>query len=229
MVRKLRSYSCVSQPETKNKNLTEQNKLKPAHNLFFRKTACSCSSVTSLVRLLAIPWTTKHQASLFFTISQSLLKLMSIDSVMPSNHLIPSFSVAPFCSCPGSFPASEPFPVSRLFTSGGQSIGGSASASSEHSGLIFFSIDLFALLTVQGTLKSLLHHHSSKRPILQCSTFFMVQLSHSNMTTERLLILISYSHDSHFDPKQESLVQLLLPRQPGEDLCKFLVKKLPSL
>ena len=91
--------------------------------------------------------------------------------------------------------------MSQLFTSGGQSTGGSASASNEYSGLISFSIDLFDLLIVQGTLKSLLQHHSSKTPVLQCSTFFMVQLSHSNMTTEKLLILISHSHDPHFDPK----------------------------
>ena len=78
------------------------------------------------VRLFVTPWTAAHQASLSFTISQSLLKLMSFESVMPSNHLI---LVIPFSSCPQSFPESGFFPVSQLFTSGGQGIRASASAS----------------------------------------------------------------------------------------------------
>ena len=87
----------------------------------------------------------------------------------------------PFSSRLQSFPASGSFPVSQLFPSGGQSIGGSASAvspSNEYSGLISFRIDWFDLLAVQGTLKSLLQHHSSKATILPRSAFFMVQLSH---------------------------------------------------
>ena len=93
-----------------------------------------------------------------------------------------SFSVTPFSFCPQSFPPSESFPMSHLFASGGQSIGSSALASSGHSGLISFRMDWFDLLAVQGTLKSLLQHHSSKASVLQCSDFFMVQLSHPYMT-----------------------------------------------
>ena len=87
------------------------------------------------------------------------LKLMSIESVMPSNCLI---LWAPFSSCPQYFPAWGSFPMSRLFASSGRSIGASASASSEYSGLVFFRIDWFDLLGVQGTLRSLLQYYSSK-------------------------------------------------------------------
>ena len=103
------------------------------------------------------PWTAALQASLFFTISQSLLKFMSIKSLMISNHLI---LCAIFSFCLQSFPASGSFPVNRLFTSCGQSIGFSfsISPSNEYSGLISFKIDWFDLLAVQGTLKNLLQH-----------------------------------------------------------------------
>ena len=110
---------------------------------------------------------------------------MSIESVMPSNHII---FCCPFSSCLQSFPASGPFPMSQFFTSGGQSIGSfnfSISPSNEYSGLISFRIDWFDLLTVQGTLKSLFQQHSSKASILWCSAFFMVQLSYPLMTTEK--------------------------------------------
>ena len=142
------------------------------------------SSVQSLshVRLSATPWTAARQPSLSFTISRSLLKLMSIESVMPSNHLI-------LC-CPLLLPSI--FPSIKVFSSESDfcirwpkywSFSFSISPSFEYSGLISFRIDWFDLLAVQGTLKSLLQHHSSKASILQCSAFFMVQLSHSYMTT----------------------------------------------
>ena len=122
----------------------------------------------SPVWLFVTPWTAARQASLSSTNSQSLLKLMSIESVMPSKHLIlsPSFSF-----CLQSFPASGSFPMSRLFTSGGQRIGASfsISPSNEYSGLISFRMDWLDLLAVQGTLKSLLQHHSSKAPKAQFS------------------------------------------------------------
>ena len=95
-------------------------------------------------------------------------------------HPTISSSVVPFSTCLQSFPASGSFPMSQFFTSGGQSIGASASASDfsrEYSGLISFWMDWFDLLAVQGTLKSLLQHHSSKASILQCSAFFIVQLT----------------------------------------------------
>ena len=102
-------------------------------------------------------------------------------------HATISSSVVPF-SCLQSFSASGSFQMSQLFTPGGQSIGVSASAfspSNKYSGLISFRIDWLDLLAVQGTLKSLLQHHSSKASILQCSAFFVVQLSHPNITRSR--------------------------------------------
>ena len=106
-------------------------------------------------------------------------------------HLTISSSVVPF-SCLQSFPESGSFPMSQFFASGGQSIGSSASAispSNEYSGLISCRMDWFDLLAVQGTLKSLLQHHSSKASVLQCSAFFMVQLSHPYMTTGKTTAL----------------------------------------
>ena len=119
-----------------------------------------------------------HQASLSFTISWSLLKLISIELVMPSNHLI-------LCH-PILFPPSI-FPSIRVFSNESVlcirwpkywSFSFSISPSNEYSGLISFRMDWLDLLAVQGTLKSLLQHHSSKASLLQCSAFFIVQLSH---------------------------------------------------
>ena len=128
------------------------------------------------------PWTTACQASLSITNSQSLLKLISFESVMPSNHLI---------FCRPLLLLSSIFPSIRVFSSESAlcirwpkcwSFSFRASSSKEYSGLIFSNIDWLDLLAVQGTLKSLLQHHSSKAPILQCSAFFTVQLSHPYMT-----------------------------------------------
>ena len=131
------------------------------------------------------PWTAALQASLSLTNSRSLLKLMSIESVLPSNHLLSS--VIPFSSRLQSVPASGSFPVSWLFTSGGQSVG--ASAQHQSFQWIFrvdsFRIDWFDLLAVQGTLKSLLQHHN-----LKASALFTVQLSHLYMTTGKTMALI---------------------------------------
>ena len=114
--------------------------------------------------------------------SQRLLKLMSIESVMPSNHLI---FCRPLLLLPQSFPASGSFPMSQLFSLDGQSIGVSASASVFPMNIqdCFLRMDWFDLLAAQGTLKSLLQHHSSKASVLRHSTFFIVQLSHPYMTT----------------------------------------------
>ena len=104
-----------------------------------------------------------------------------------------SSSVVPFSSCPQSFTASGSLQISQLFASGGQSIGVSASTSvfpmNEHPGLISFRMDWLDLLAVQGTLKSLLQHHSSKASILQHSAFLIVQLSHPYMTTGKTIAL----------------------------------------
>ena len=129
----------------------------------------------SHVQLFVTPLTAASQASLSFTISQSFLKLTSIDSMMPSNHII----LCSLFSCPQSFPASGSFPVSQLFIRWPKywSFSFSISPSNEYSGLISFRITgLISLLS--RTLKSLLQHHSSKASILQCSAFSMVQLSY---------------------------------------------------
>ena len=115
----------------------------------------------------ATPYNAACQVSLSFTVSWSLLKLTSSDSVMPSNHIIP---VAPFSPCSQSFLASGSFPISGLCTSGSQSIGTSAN---EYSGLISLRINWLDLLVVQVTFKSLLQHHSSNASVLQHSAFFM--------------------------------------------------------
>ena len=98
-------------------------------------------------------------------------------------------SVVPFSSCLQSFPASGSFQMSQSFPLGGQSIGVSASASNEHSGLISFRLDWLDLPAVHGTLKSLLQHHSTKAAILRCSVFFIVQISHTYMTTGNIIAL----------------------------------------
>ena len=122
------------------------------------------SSVQSLnrVRLLATPWIAAPQASLSITNSCSSLKHMSIESVMPFTHLS---SVIPFSSCPQSFPASGSFPVSQLCIRWPKYWSFHINPSNEYSWLISFRIDWFDLLAVQGTLKSLLHHHSLKASI----------------------------------------------------------------
>ena len=163
-----------------------------------RKTKRACISLKpggfvvvqllSQVWLFATPWTESHQAFLSFTISWSLLKLMSIEPVMPSNHLI---LIHPLFLLPSIFPVSGSFLMSWLFTSGGQTTGASVSASvlPMNIQLISFRIDCFNLLAVQGTLKSLLRHRSSKISILWDSAFFMVQLSHPYMTTGKNIAL----------------------------------------
>ena len=131
----------------------------------------------------ATPGTAAHQASLLFTISRSLLKLISIESVMPSNHLI---LCHPLLLLPSIFPRTRIFSnESALHIRWPKywSFSLSISPSSEHSGPISFRIDWLDLLAVQGTLKSLLQHHSSKASILWRSAFFTVQLSHPYMTT----------------------------------------------
>ena len=144
----------------------------------------------SCVWLFVTPWTAALQASLSFTIFCNLHKLVSIESVMSSNHFI---LCHPFLCLPSIFPSI------RVLSSKSAlpirwpkywSFSFSISPSSEYSGLISFRIDWFDLLAVQGTLKSLLQHHSSKASILQRSVFFMVQLSHTYMTIGKTIALI---------------------------------------
>ena len=141
----------------------------------------------SVVSDSATPWIAAHQASLSITNSRSLLKFMSIESVMPSSHLI---LCHPLLLLP-------PIPPSiRLFSNESAvfmrwpkywSFSLSISPSNEHPGLISFKMDWLDLLAVQGTLKSLLQHHGSTASIFQCSAFFTVQLSHPYMTTGKAI------------------------------------------
>ena len=145
----------------------------------------SVSSVQLLshVWLFVITWTEAHQASLSITNSQSLLKLMSIESVMPSNHLI---LCHPLLLLPSTFPSIGVFSkesVLRIRWPKYWSFSFNISPSNEHPGLISFRVDWLEPFTVQGTLKGLLQHHSSEASIVGCSAFFIVQLSHPSMTT----------------------------------------------
>ena len=167
------------------------------------------SSVQSLshVRLSATPWIVACQASLSITNSRVYL------NSCPSNqwcHPAISSSVIPFSSCPQYLPASGSFPMSQLFAWGGQSIGVSASASVflQHKGLISFRVDWLDLLAVQGTLKSLFQHLSSKASIFRRSALFTVQLWHRYMTTGKTIALTSRT----FVGKVMSLLSNTLPR-----------------
>ena len=154
--------------------------------------ACQAlGSVQSLshVRLFATPWSAARQASLSITISRSLPKLTSIKSVMPPNHLI---LCRPLLLLPSIFPGIRVFSNESAlhfrwpkYWSSSSNI----SPSNEHPGLISFRMDWLDLLAVQGTLKSLLQHHSSKASIFQHSALFMVQLSHPYMTTGKTTAL----------------------------------------
>ena len=132
----------------------------------------------SCVQLFATPWIAACQASLCITNSWSLLKLMSIQLVMPSNHLI---LCHPLLLLPSIFPSIRVFSNESVLCIRWPkywNFSFSISPSNEYSGLISFRMDWLDLLAVQGTLKSLLQHHSSKASILLCSAFFLVQLSH---------------------------------------------------
>ena len=162
--------------------------------VFFVSYICISSvQLLSHFQLLATQWAASHQASLYITNSWSLLKLMSIESVMSSNHLI-------FC-CPLFF-LPLIFPSIRVFSNESVllirwpeywNFSFNINPSNEYSGLISFRIDWFDLLEVQGTLKILLQHHSLKTSIIQWSVFFMVQLSHPYMTTGKTIILTRWT------------------------------------
>ena len=138
----------------------------------------------SHVLLLGTPWTVAHQASPSFTISRSLLKLMFIESVMPSSHL---FLCRPVLLLPSIFPSIRVFSnKSALHNRWPKYWSSHISPFNGYSGLISFKIDWLYLLAVQGTLKSLLQHHNSKASIPQHLSFFMVQLSHMYTTTRKL-------------------------------------------
>ena len=141
----------------------------------------------------ATPWTAAHQASLSITNTQSLLILMSSESLMPSIHLILCHALP---LLPSIFPSIRVFSNKSVLCirwSKYWSFSFSISPSNEYQGLISFRIDWLYILADQGTLKSLLHHHSSKASILQCSAFFTVQLSHLYMTTGKTIALTRWT------------------------------------
>ena len=178
------------------------------HVLFTITTPFISVQWLSRVRLFATPWIAACQASMSITNSQSSLKLMSIESVMPSSHLI-------LCH---PLPLGPPIPPSiRVFSNESTlrmrwpkfwSFSFSISPSNEHPGLISFRMDWLDLLAVHGTLKSLLQHHSSKASILRCSAFFTVQLSHPYVTTGKTIALTKWT----FDGKVMSLLLNMLSR-----------------
>ena len=145
------------------------------------------------IQLFATPWTAACQPSLSFAISRCLLKLMSIESVMPSNHLI---LCRPLLLLPSIFPSIRLFSnelALHIRWPKDWSFSFSISFSNEYSGLISFRIDWFDLLTVEGILKSLLQHHSSKASILWLSAFFIVHLSHLYMTPGKTIALTRWA------------------------------------
>ena len=149
----------------------------------------ACHSVTKFCPTLCDPRTAAHQASLSFTVSQSLLKVMSVEPVMPSNHLV---LCCLFLLLPSVFPSIRVFsdelaPCIRWPKYWRLSF--SIGPSNEYSGLISFRIDWLDLPAVQGSLKSLLQNHSSKASVLWCSAFFMVQLSLPYVTPGKIIAL----------------------------------------
>ena len=147
------------------------------------------SSVTQSCPTLCDPMNHTTQASLSITNSRSSLRLTSIESVMPSNHLI---LCRPLLLLPSIFPSIRVFSnelALRIRWPKYWNFSFKISPSNEHPGLISFRMDWLDLLAVQGTLNSLLHHHSSKASILRCSAFFIVQLSHPYMTTGKTIAL----------------------------------------
>ena len=180
----LYSNSYFSRKRGKNEHLFRKKNTQSCFELQF-----SSVQLLSHVRLFATPQTAAHQASLSITNSQSLLKLMSIELVMSSNHLL---FCHPFLLPPSIFPSIRVFSnesVLHIRWPKYWSFSFNISPSNEHSGLISFRMDWLDLLAVQGTLKSLLQHHSSKASILWPSAFFIVQLSHPYMTTRKTIAL----------------------------------------
>ena len=147
----------------------------------------------SCFRLFATPWIAARQASLSITNSQSSLRLMSIESVMASNYLI---LCRPLLLLPSVFPSIRVFSNESALPIRWPkywSFSFNISPSNEHPGLISFRMDWLDLLAVQGALKSLLQHHSSKASILRCSAFFIVQLSHPYVTTGKTIALTRWT------------------------------------
>ena len=177
----------------------------------------SCSVVSDSLRPQGL--TAAHQASLSITNSRSLPKLISIESVMPSNHFI---FFHPLLLLPSIFPSIRVFAnESALHIRGPKywSFSFNISPSNEHSGLISFRMDWLDLLAVPGTFKSLLQHYSSKASVLRCSVFFIVQLSHPYTTTGKTIALTRRT----FVDKVMSLLFNMLPKFIGVTYFLFVI------
>ena len=180
------------------------------------------SSVQSLsrVRLFVTPWTAARQASLFVTNSQSLLKFMSLELGMPSNHLI---LCHPLHLLPSTIPRIRVFSNESVLCIRWPkywSFNFSISPSSEYSGLISFRMDWLGLLAVQGTVKSLFQHHSSKASILWLSAFFIVQLSHPYMTTGKIKALTRWTFVCKVKPLLFNMLSKLVITFPPRNTSK---------
>jgi len=165
----------------------------------------SSVQLLSHVQLFAMLWTAACQASLSITNSQSLLKFMFIESVMPSNHFI---LCHPLLLPPSIFPSIRVFSSESVLCIRWPkywSFSFSISPSNEYSGLISFRMDWMDLFAVQGTLKSLFQHHSSRTSILQCSAFFIVQLSHPYMTTGKITALTIWTFGAKYHPQEKEM------------------------
>ena len=165
----------------------------------------SSVQLLSHVQLFAMLWTAACQASLSITNAQSLLKFMFIESVMPSNHFI---LCHPLLLPPSIFPSIRVFSSESVLCIRWPkycSISFSISPSNEYSGLISFRMDWMDLFAVQGTLKSLFQHHSSRTSILRCSAFFIVQLSHPYMTTGKITALTIWTFGAKYHPQEKEM------------------------
>ena len=189
----------------------------PCSSHLISNQAFQLSSVQLLshVQLFATPWTATHQVSPSITNSRSLLKLLFIESVIPSNHLI---LCHPLLLLPTIIPSIKVFSSElglHIRWPKYQGFSFSINPSNEYAGLICFRIDWFDLLAVQGTLKSLLQHYSSKASTLWCSAFFIVQLSHPYMTTGKTIALTRWT----FVGKVMSLLFNMLSRLVDICMC----------
>ena len=187
--------------------------LKPVsgtHDPLFSSVQFSPVQLLSHVRLFATPWMAAHQGSLSITNSRSLPKGMPIELMMPSSHFILYHSLLFRPPIPPSIRVFSNESTLHMKWPKYQSFSFSISPSNEHPGLISFRMDWLDLLAAQGTLKSLLQHHSSKASIFRCSAFFTVQLSHSYMTTGKTIALTRWT----FVGKPMSLLFNMLSRSP---------------
>ena len=194
------------------------------HNICLSLYSVQFSSVwlLSRVRLIVTPWIAAHQASLSITNSQSPTKPMSIESVMPSSHLILCRPLLLLPPIPPSIRVFSNESTLRMKWPKYCSFSLSISPSNEHPGLISFRMDSLDFLAGQGTVKSLLQHHSSKASILQCSAFFTVQLSHPYMTTGKIIALTWWTFVGQVMSLFLNMLSRLVITFPPRSKCLFI-------